>query len=268
MYDRDKIIQTLKDIVKESEKIEPYVVIAQPKRNKEDISIQTFESYGICHINLMGFSYGYVDIAGEKVDVARNYLISQVIETKAKYMLFIGDDTALPWDAFINLHKTAEENPNSIIVGVYYVKAGSPMIDIKDDIYIKVANVDPGQLIEVWQAGMDCMLIPTYILREMFEKEPDIPFCCVANGIEDIPFVGEDNFFYYRARKFGYKILCDTNIQCLHVDMDTGKYTAHPSVNLDHYFTNVEIKEPLTMTDKMRLEKRWHDRLPNKEVNR
>jgi len=241
------------------------VIIAQPKRSKDETCIQSFNAYGLCHINLMGFSCGYVDIHGEKVDVARNYLIERALESQAKYLFFIGDDTALPWDAFINIHETAEKNPNSIIVGVYYVKGGTPMVDVKDNIHIKVANVEPGQVFEVWQAGMDCMLIPIDILRDMKKRDEDLPFCCVANGIEGIPFVGEDNFFYHRVRNYGYKILCDTNIQCLHVDMDTGRYTAHPSVNLNHYFTNIDITDSLTIEDKMRLDKRWHERIPNQQ---
>jgi len=34
MYNREKIIQTLRDIKDEAKDIKPYVVIAQPRRNK------------------------------------------------------------------------------------------------------------------------------------------------------------------------------------------------------------------------------------------
>lgn len=262
MYNRDKIMQTLRDIVKESEDIEPYVVVAQPRRDKKETPAQTFNAYGLCHVNFMGFSMGFVDIDGEKVDVARNFLIERVLESKAKYLLFIGDDTVLPYDGFKQLHRTAEKNPNAMIVGVYYVKCGGPMVDIKDGIHIREANVDPGQVFEVWQAGLDCALIPTSILRYLKEKDPDLPFCCVANGIEDIPFVGEDNFFYHRLRKEGFKILCDTNVQCLHMDTATGKYTAHPDIDLANYFTNMPPTTRLTVADKRYIDRRWEARLP------
>ena len=160
MYNRDKIIQTLRNIVKESEEIQPYVVVTQPRRDKKETAAQSFNAYGLCHIDFMGFSMGFIDIEGEKVDVARNYLIDRVLETDAKYLFFIGEDTVVPYDGFKKLHETAEKNPNSMIVGVYYVKCGGPMVDIREGNHIKEANVDPGQLLEVWQAGLDCALIP------------------------------------------------------------------------------------------------------------
>lgn len=262
MYNRDKIIKTLHDIVDESKTVEPYVIIAQPKRSKDDQPIQSFNSYGLCHVAFTGYSFGYVDIFGQKVDVARNYLIEQVLASTAKYMFFIGDDTALPYDAFAKLHATAEENPDAVITGVYYMKAGEAMIDVKDGPYIRVANVDPGQLLDAWQTGMDCMLIPVDVLRKLYNEDPELPFCVVANGIENIPFVGEDNFFVHRLRKNGIRLLVNTDVQCLHVDMETGKFTAHPSVDPKEYFTNIPITERLTIADKARLERRWHERLP------
>jgi hypothetical protein len=263
MYNRDKIIQTLKNIVQESKEVEPYVVIAQPKRNSEEIPAQTFDSNPVLHVDTHGYSHGYIDVCGEKVDVARNYLIDQVLQTGAKYLFFIGDDTVVPYDAWNILHKTAEENPGAIIVGVYYIKCGGQMIMVRKGNHVVAPNVDPGQLIDnIWMSGMDCMLIPTDILRKMKEEDPDLPFCCVANGIEGIPFVGEDNFFLHRVRKSGFKVLCNTDVQCLHMDNLTGKYTAHPDVVLEKYFTNIPIADRLKTEDKTFINFRWHSRLP------
>lgn len=269
MYNRDKIIKTLRDIQQESIDIAPYVVVAQPRRKAEEISAQNFQGHGKTHIDMMGHSHGYVEVTGQVVDVARNYLIEQVIESGAKYMFFIGDDTVIPWDGFSILHKTAEENPGSVVTGVYYIKCSNAMIMTKTkDNHIIVPNVDPGQIIDAWQTGMDCMLIPVEILKRMKDAEPDIPFCCIANEIEDIPFVGEDNFFVHRLRKFGVKLLVNTDVQCLHMDMATGKYTAHPSVQLHKYYTNVKPSGVLTLEDKAFIDHRWISRLPASEVNK
>ena len=263
MYDRDKIIQTLRDIYNESKVIAPYVVVAQPRRKQEEIPAQSIQGQGKTHIDMMGHSHGYIECIGEVVDVARNYLIDQVIESGAKYMFFIGDDTVIPWDGFHILHKTAEENPGSVVAGVYYIKCSSPMIMTRTpENHVITANVDPGQVYEAWQTGMDCMLIPVSILKKMKEAEPDIPFCCIANGIEDIPFIGEDNFFVHRLRKHGVKLLVNTDVQCLHMDMATGKYTAHPSVDLRKYYTNVTPTGVLTFEDKAFIDQRWQSRLP------
>ena len=267
MYKKEKIFKVLDEIVEESKTIKPYVVVAQPRRDLNEIPAQNFEGYTGLHIDFSGFSHGFIKIGGESVDVARNYLIEQVIESGCKYMLFIGEDTVLPYDGFMKLHKTAEENPDSMVVGVYYIKLSIPMIMIKKDDFVIPANVDPGQVFEAWQTGLDAALIPVSILKKMKDEDPEIPFCCIANNIKDIPFIGEDNFFVYRLRKLGFKLLVNTDVQCLHMDLANGKYTAHPSVKLNNYFTQIPITTPLTMEDKEYIDHRWSDRLPgNKEV--
>lgn len=267
MYNRDKIIQTLRDIKAEAEGIDPYLIIAQPRRSKKETAAQSFNGYGLNHVDVMGHSFAYIDVEGQLVDVARNYLMEKAInDSNAKYFFFIGEDTVVPYDAFEILHNTAEANPGCIVTGVYYIKCSHAMISVKDETYIKVPNVDPGRVFEAWQTGMDCMLIPIEVLRRMKAEEPELPYCCIANGIEDIPFIGEDNFFLHRCRKHGVKVLVDTNVQCLHMDLATGKYTAHPSVNLNKYYTNIKPAGVLTLDDKKFIDHRWFSRLPG-EVN-
>lgn len=267
MYNKDKIIQVMREIRDESLNVKPYVVVAQPRRIEGEIPAQNFQNkgpgYPCIHADFNGFSHGFVDIFGQKVDVARNYLIERILESDAKYMFFIGEDTVIPVDAFLKLHETAEKNPGTIVTGVYYIKISSPMVMIRtQDDFVIPANVDPGQVIEAYQTGMDCMLIPVEVLRKLKQEDPEIPFCCIGHGIEDIPFIGEDNFFVYRLRKAGIKLLVNTDVQCLHVDLATGKYTAHPSVDLSNYWTNIEITEPLQTKDKMYIDMRWSSRIP------
>lgn len=263
MYNREKIINIMKEIRDESKPIKPYVVIAQPRRIEGEISAQNLDGYENLHIDMLGYSHGYCNIFGEKVDVARNYLIEQALQSGAKYLFFVGEDTVIPYDGFVKLHKTAEENPNSIVVGVYYIKLSNAMIMVKNGDWINIANVEPGQIFEAWMCGMDAMLIPMEILKRMKEQDPEIPFCCIGNKIDDdIPFIGEDNFFVHRIHKMGVKILVNTDVQCLHVDLATGKYTAHPDVDLDMYFTNIKITDRLTMKDKKYIDERWINRLP------
>ena len=86
MYNRDKIIATMQEIYDESKSIAPYVVIAQPRRDLNETAAQNFDGYDGLHIDLMGFSHGFCNIGGEKVDVARNYLIEQALESGGKYV--------------------------------------------------------------------------------------------------------------------------------------------------------------------------------------
>lgn len=266
MYSREKIINVMQEIYDESKSIKPYVVIAQPRRNLAETAAQNFDGYDGLHIDLMGFSHGFCNIGGEKVDVARNYLMEQALESGAKYLLFVGEDTVLPYDAFKILHKTAEENPDAVVTGVYYIKCSDAMIMVRDQDWITIPNVDPGQLIEAWQTGMDAMIIPIKLLKEMKEEAPELPFCCIGNNIDGpkglIPFIGEDNFFVHRLHKRGTRLLVNTDVQCLHMDLATGMYTAHPSVDLKNYYTNIKPTRPLTLEDKDFIDRRWHDRLP------
>lgn len=263
MYNREKIMNTLGEIRDESGTIAPYVIIAQPRRDLNEQPAQEFNGHGLTHIDLMGYSHGFVDIGGEKVDVARNYLIDRCLEvTEAKYMFFIGEDTVVPWDAFDKLRQTAEANPRSVVTGVYYMKGSNPMIMVRENNIIKIPNIDPGQVIEAWQTGMDCMLIPLDLLREIQAKEPDLPFTCIANELVGFPFVGEDNFFVHRLHKHGIKLLVNTSVQCLHMDLASGKYTAHPNVDLNDYYTSIKPTSRITLKDKKEMDERWISRIP------
>lgn len=263
MYSRDKIINVMQEIYDESKTIAPYVMVAQPRRDLKETAAQNFDGYDGLHIDMLGFSHGFCNIGGEKVDVARNYLIERALESGAKYLLFVGEDTVLPYDAFKVLHETAEKNPNTVVTGVYYIKCSDAMIMVRNGDWITIPNVDPGQLIDAWQTGMDVMLIPIDILKRMKDEEPELPFCCIGTNINDeIPFIGEDNFFVHRLHKMGIKLLVDTNVQCLHMDLASGNYTAHPSVDVTKYYTNIPVGRPLTLDDKQYIDKRWIDRLP------
>lgn len=265
MYNREKIIQVMKEIKSESDTVQPYVVIAQPRRSLDEPAAQTLDGWNGLHIDMLGYSHGFVCIDGEKVDVARNYLIEQCLESGAKYMLFIGDDTVMPYNGFLQLHEVAEKNPDAMVVGVYYLKLSSPMIMVRNGNHIIPADVTPGQVYEAWQTGLDAALIPISILKALRDEEPELPFCCIGNNLDGLPFIGEDNFFVYRLRKAGFKLLVNTDVQCLHIDLATGKYTAHPDIDLHNYFTNIPITGVLTMEDKLNIDKRWIETLPNEE---
>jgi hypothetical protein len=269
MYNRDKIIKIMHDIYQESKAIAPYVAVCQPRRDLTETPAQRLDGHEALHVDFLGFSHGFCNIGGEKVDVARNYLIEQALQSGAKYLFFVGEDTVIPYHGFKRLLKTAEENPNSIVTGVYYIKLSNAMIMVRENNWISIPNVDPGQIIEAWMTGMDAMLIPIEILQRMRDQDPEIPFCCIGNNISpEISFIGEDNFFIHRIHKMGVKLLVNTDVQCLHIDLASGKYTAHPDVDLNNYYTNIPITTPLTLQDKKYIDQRWMDRLPKGSFNK
>jgi len=264
MYDKEKIYGTMKEIYEESKTIGPYVVVAQPRRNLEETPAQILDGTLGLHVDFSGFSHGFCNIGGEAVDVARNYLIEQVINSNAKYMFFVGEDTVIPFDGFMKLHETAEKNPDAMVVGVYYIKLSIPMIMIRTEgNHVIPADVTPGQVYEAWQTGLDAALIPVKLLKEMYEADPENPFCCIGNNFRDIGFVGEDNYFVHRWRKMGNRLLVNTDVQCLHMDLASGKYTAHPDIDEANYYTQIPLTGRLTMQDKKYIDHRWASRLPH-----
>ena len=223
---RKKIMGVAESIKEGSAPIKPYVCIGQPRRDLKEVAAQNLEGYFGTHIDLCGFSHYFVNIGGQKVDSARNYLIQAAINSGAEYLLFMGEDTVMPYDGFTKLHQTALKNPGCMIVGVYYIKMSSPMIMVKHGNHIIPADVTPGQLLECWQTGLDAALIPVSILKDMQKDDPEIPWCCIVNTKDDEGrdlFVGEDNFFQHRLMQCGFRTLCDTDVQCLHMDLATVK---------------------------------------------
>lgn len=272
MYSEEKIYSVI-DYIKakrkefQETKQKPYLAICQPRRDAKELAAQNF----VCDRPALGinnYSYTFLQVSGELVDVARNKLAEAAIERGAKYILFAGEDTVLPNYTFTHLHALAEANPDAVVSGVYYFKLEGPMVIVQDENgHKKLANVDPGQIIEnPTLIGIDAMLIPTAILKDLQEKEPGCPFFCVYNVENDGFFCGEDEFFLNLLYKHGYRVLVDTNIQCLHMDLVTGKYTAHPSVNLEDYICQIEPTGELVEKDRTYIHKRWVDRVPKKEI--
>lgn len=267
MYSKEKIFEVFDEIKENSKKVMPYLIILQPRRNLEELAAQNFETGHnlVCNVDVSGFSYEFANIGGEVVDVARNYLFEVALASGAKYALCIGEDTVIPYDGFLKLRETAEKNPGCMVVGVYYMKNSSPMIHkLTPDMQVIVPNVDPGQVFEICSCGLDCALIPIEMLKAIKDDDPEIPFCCICSQ-PNMMFIGEDNFFIHRLTKLGFKILVNTDVQALHMDLLSGKYTAHPSVDLTRYETQIPVTTPLTSEDRKYLEERWTRRLPNYE---
>jgi hypothetical protein len=265
MYSEEKIYDVLGTIQNQS-KPKPYFAICQPRRDASETPAQDFAGQygGTFPLALENYSHTFLQVSGQPVDVARNMLLQAAVDRDAKYAFFIGEDTVLPFYAFQELHRLAEANPDAVISGVYYFKCGGPMIMIRDEENRQcLADVTPGKMIEnPLLCGLDVMLIPTAILKKMQENEPDTPFTCVFPGNEEIRFVGEDDFFLTRLYRNGFRVLITTDVQCLHMDLATGNYTAHPDVVLEDYNTCIPIGRPLAYRDKHYIDKRWSDRMP------
>lgn len=264
MYNAEKIIK-LAERVSEKTKALPYFAILQPRRDKDEKPAQDFGGqYGGRRPVSCNHAYSFMQVSGMPVDLARNMLLDAAIEKGVKYALFVGEDTVLPFNALEILHSRAEANPDAVVSGVYYFKAGGPMIFTIDEHGRRlIPDASPGKIIHnPMLIGLDAMLIPISILKALREHDSELPFTCVIGETETNRFMGEDEFFLTRLYDAGFRVLVDTDVQCLHMDLLTGNYTAHPSVNLRNYETLIPIGEPLTFEDIDYLDRRWVDRQP------
>jgi cephalosporin hydroxylase len=100
-------------------------------------------------------------------------------------------------------------------------------------------------------------LIPLSVIKKIQDKFPQIPlFCIVPEGCwgdTTIRALGEDTWFYRLVELCGIEVICDTSVQCLHMELKTGKYTAHPAVDLNDYITNMPVTTPLALQDRNRV---------------
>lgn len=256
----------------------PFLTILQPRRNINEIPAQDLSSRLGRMVDATAMSISYHAIDGNPVDVARNWLMEKAIEDDPAYVFFVDEDTVVPYNAVSTLMATAKKYPNTIVNGIYYIKfAGKMMSTIDDKGRICPVDAEPntGIVRNTASMGLGCTLIPMHIIKDMKAKLEGIPlFCCVGDktwGDDGITFVGEDTWFYNLARRCGYETIADTSIQCLHMELVTGKYTAHPSVDLTDYVTNIPITTPLTLADRPRVFKdyfsRMHQGIPTNEIS-
>jgi hypothetical protein len=270
MKSKEEITEEIHAIAREfsTTKQKPFIAILQPRRNFKETPAQQLQDWKNRMIDLTSVAVSYHAIDGNPVDTARNYLIGKALEDGAKYALFVDEDTALPYDAVSKMLKVSKEYPEAIICGIYYVKFGNVMMSVKDEEERWVLpDVTPntGIIRNVVSSGLGCTLIPMHLIKKMKARFEDIPLFCIVPdktwGDKDVTFIGEDAWFYNLARKCGIETIADTSVHCLHMELATGKYAAHPDVKLSEYITNIPITVPLTFEDRLRVSKDYMDRI-------
>lgn len=255
-----------------TETIKPYIAILQPRRTFKEIPVQRLDASVNRMLDCTSMSVSFHAIDGNPVDVAENWLIQKAIDDNVKYAFFAEEDTAIPFYGLMNLLQTSDKYPDAIIVGVYYVKFGGPMMGCSDeDGRWRYLDVTPntGVRRDIRFSGLGCALIPMSCVRKIQERFPDIPLFCVVPegcwGDDKIRAIGNDTWFYHLAHECGIEVIADTSVQCLHVELATGKYAAHPDVDLDDYVTNFPITDRLTYKDRKRVEHDYHSRINKPE---
>jgi len=164
-------------------------------------------------------------VEGKPIAEARNELMQGAIASNCDFLLFLGDDVLLPPDTLHQLIQRMWDDPSvHLVTGMYWTKTWptQPYIwrGIQRGPYLDWKH---GEYFEVDYAGCDCLLIR--LSPEMKALGPDwfsTDWTWEAESEMLNLLATEDFYFFTKARKAGFKLWCDTNVQCLHEDRESG----------------------------------------------
>lgn len=227
------------------------VLIGIPTTKTARRSIQWIDGLSSLQMPL-GSSAMRAWIVDTEIGPARNQLVQQALDSGAEYLFFISDDVIAPPNTLLQLlDKIGREYPvengrtarAGIITGVYWTKTAPTEPYIwRGMLQGAYRDWTVGEFFPVDFAGCDCLMIEASVLRGMVDYWHEWQRQEAAtSGTEPLPFPGwfstdwvwnegerpssiatEDFYFYTLARKAGYRLFCDTAIQCLHEDRTTG----------------------------------------------
>lgn len=159
---------------------------------------------------------------GKPIADARNEIVDYAIRADIDYIYWLDDDVIPPPDAFLKLWRHNKD----IINGVYWSKCNPPMpLLFRGHLEGPYMNWHVGDLIEIDAAGNGLTLVKTQVYKDIIEKVGGPCYSVDYGsfpGVKATPFNNtEDLYFYWKARKAGYKIWADTSVQALHYEKNT-----------------------------------------------
>lgn len=197
--------------------INPRVLLGVPTLEEHPLSWQWMDYYQGLDFGL-GAAAARLRVYGQKVDDARNAIVTEAMRINAAYVLFLGDDVLAPANTFHLLHRHRE----MMVTGVYWTK-GYPTYPYLWNGLMEGPFIDwkMGEYLPVDWAGCDCLLVHTDVFKAI---EPPWFSCEYANdeGQKPIALATEDLYFYTKARKAGFRLHVDTEVQCNHQERSNG----------------------------------------------
>jgi SAM-dependent methyltransferase len=196
----------------------PVFAICIPYLTKAKVSMDWARGYkGIQ--GLLGCTSIEVLVADQDVATARNMCVRQALDAGADYCLFIGSDVLPPGDILSRLLAHGKD----ISTGVYWTKAfpTRPYIWRGDGMAGPYMDWKYGEFFKIQYSGVDAALINCDVFRNLSE-----PWFSTDWNYDDSAgpqgTTTEDFYFYEKAAQAGYDFWCDSAVQCLHQDRNTG----------------------------------------------
>jgi ubiquinone/menaquinone biosynthesis C-methylase UbiE len=158
---------------------------------------------------------------------ARNEIVEFALSQGANYIFWLDDDVIAPGDAFLKLYRHNKD----IINGVYWSKSNPPMpLLFRGHLSGPYWDWHFGDLIEIDAAGNGLTLVKTDVYRKIGEPWYSVNYHSFPGVTEGMPSSNtEDLYFYWKAKKAGYKVWADTTIQAFHYDKNSNMFYGMPA---------------------------------------
>jgi hypothetical protein len=157
-------------------------------------------------------------IKGQEIGLARNEIVKDALNKRAKYLWFLDDDVALPFHGVRSLLHTLENSgPEVMVAAGIYCEKSMPT----EPVVFRGHGVGPfwhwkaGDVFECTGIGTGCMLIK----MEVFEHLKEPYFQTIdGSGTPEQPwdYKTDDLYFCDQVINSGFKILADSNVMCVH----------------------------------------------------
>lgn len=203
-------------------RIDPLIAIGIPTWGK--VSVNWARSYRHLGGPLGSNTLELNPVVGKPIAEARNEIMQAAFDEKADFLFMLGDDVLCPADTIIKMLQRMWDDPGlNLLTGVYWTKGWPTQPYIWRGVQRgPYQDWKYGEFFEVDYAGCDCLLIR--LTDELKALGPEWFSTEWKWNAEDAPSLipTEDFFFYTKTRAAGMKLWCDTTIQCVHEDRNSG----------------------------------------------
>lgn len=177
---------------------------------------------------------------------ARNEIVEFALQQGANYIFWLDDDVIPPPDAFLKLYNHQKD----IVNGVYWSKSNPPMpLLFRNHLEGPYWDWHIGDFIEIDAAGNGLTLVKTDVYRKISEEIGgpwySTEYASFKNATQSPANNTEDLYFYWKAKRAGFKIWADTSVQAFHYEKNSQVLYAMPP-NAPQANPAWTIKEPGT----------------------
>ena len=188
----------------------PKIAIAIPMYNTvTSVFFKSFLSFFIHSVPK--YRIQLITIDSTVVDVARNTLVQNFLDSDSDYLLFLDSDIVFP----ANLLDVLLKHEKDVVSALYFArKKITPVCRLyKDGNYVSmpIEELPKKTLFKVDASGLGCVLIKRKVIEALDKKKKDKPLFKVDYKSRT-ESRGEDIYFFDLIRKEGFEVFVDTGL--------------------------------------------------------